>query len=497
MFILLYTRNFLCLKFHLKRDHGKTDKGMDVNEFRRRGEEMIDYMVDYLESLSQRRIVPNVTPGFLYPLLPKTAPEKGESFEKIMDDLEKHIMQGLIHWQHPNFHGYFPANSSYPSILGEMISDTIGCTTYNWNVCRCSQEIEYAVLDWYGKMIGLPDEFLHSGVDSVGNGLLHNSSSDCLFLTMITARQNALKKLRLKYPSMDTGNLLQFLVAYCSEESHSCVEKAAMVALVNIRVLDTDKNYRLRGETFAKAVEEDIKRGLLPFFASITIGTTSCCSCDPIDEIGPICKTNGIWLNVDAAYAGTALICPEYKHLLKGIEYASTIIVNPVKWMLTSVDGACIWTKDSLRFEEMFSVKSDMFHYNPEESWYQPTKRFQALKLWFVIRNYGVEGLQKYIRKHVDLAKIFEKYVRSDERFELFASQFGLVCFRLKGSNTLNKKLLTAINNSGKLHLTACFLHGKYTIRFVVCSKSTTEEHITSAWSVFCEFAEELLEAAK
>lgn len=465
---------------------------MNIEEFRERAHEIIDYIVDYLDSISERRVTPNVFPGFLMHLLPSTAPKTGESFETIMQDFETYIMPGITHWQHPRFHAYFPATCSFPSILAEMLSDTIGNVGFNWSISPCGSELETIVLDWIAERMDLPKEFRYAE-GSKGSGFVQTSASECVVINMIAARNEMLQKLQNINPSLSKAVLLSSLVGYCSKEAHSCVMKAGIIAVVSIKVLETDETYRLRGTTLANAVEEDKKNGLVPFFTTITLGTTSCCSCDPIYEIGPICKANDMWLHIDAAYSGNAMICPEFRHFLNGIEYASSFNFNPIKWMLVNIDCSIMWVKDRFKINETILTDQTYFDYDYGCRGYPSNKRFIVLKLWFVIRTYGIEGLQRHIRKHIQLAKIFEAHVREDDRFEVISSQFALVCFRLKGSNMLNKKLVMAINASGKLHITACSLNKMYIIRFCVCVEHANEDDISYAWSVFTEFTEELL----
>ncbi|KAG8196572.1 hypothetical protein JTE90_003585 [Oedothorax gibbosus] len=478
---------------------------MDTAEFRKRGREMVDYIADYLETISQRRVTPNVEPGYLRNLIPSAAPKKAEDWDDIMKDVERYIMPGVTHWQHPRFHAYFPAGNAYPSILADMLSDAIGCVGFSWAASPACTELETIMLDWLGKMIGLPEDFLCLSDKSKGGGVIQGSASDCVLVNLLAARHCAVKALKQEKPFVEEGTLLSSLMAYCSKEAHSSVEKAAMIGFVKLRILDTDEKFQLRGETLAKAMEEDKNMGLTPFFVAATLGTTSCCSFDPISEIGPVCQKYGVWLHVDAAYAGSALICPEFQHLLKGIEYAMSFNMNPNKWLLVNFDCSTMWVKDRFKLTQALVVDPLYLQHSFSDKsidyrhWGIPlSRRFRSLKLWFVIRKYGVEGLQKYIREHVRLTKKFESLVREDERF-IVANEvhFGLVCFRLKGSNNLNQKLLSSINASGKLHMVPASLSGHYVIRFCVCAQHANDADIIHAWDVITMFTEELLEIMK
>ncbi|OQR76186.1 aromatic-L-amino-acid decarboxylase-like [Tropilaelaps mercedesae] len=486
--------------------------GMGTEEFRIKGREMVDYIAEYLENIGQRRVTPKCEPGYLKDLLPRKAPQKPEEWDIIMADFEKYIMPGVCkqfikylsvtHWQHPRFHAYFPAGNSYPSILADMVSDAIGCVGFSWAASPACTELEIIMLDWLGKMIGLPEEFLCLHGDSKGGGVIQTSASECVLVSLLAARYDAIKKAKLRYLTLDDYAILPKLMAYCSTEAHSCVEKAARIGFVKLRILDTDSSNRLRGNVLAKAIKEDKAAGLIPFFVSATLGTTSCCSFDPLDEIGPICKQEDIWLHVDAAFAGSAFICPEFQHLTDGLEHAMSFNTNPNKWMLVNFDCSTMWVKDRFKLTEALVVDPLYLQHSYSDKaidyrhWGIPlSRRFRSLKLWFVIRRYGVEGLQRYIRDHVRLAKKFECLVRHDERFEVANEVLlSLVCFRLKGSNALNKKLLTMINASGRLHMVPASLHNRFVIRFCVCAQNATDEDVGHAWDVISQTTTELLE---
>ncbi|KAJ8320460.1 hypothetical protein KUTeg_002047 [Tegillarca granosa] len=439
---------------------------MDSSEFRKRGKEMVDYIADYMETINLRRVTPDVEPGYLRDILPKKAPKKGEEFDEIMHDVDKAIMPGITHWQHSHFHAYFPAGNSYPSILGDMLSDAIGCVGFSWAASPACTELETVVLDWLGKMIGLPKVFMHE--EEIGGGVIQGSASECVLVTLLAAREVAIKQLKNSFPFIDEGVLLTKLVAYSSKLAHSCVEKAGMLGFVKMRQLEVDDNYSLRGYTLERAIEEDRRLGLIPFYVCATLGTTACCSFDNIAEIGEVCSKENVWLHVDAAYAGNALICPEFQYLLKGVEMVTSININPNKWMLLNFDCSVMW-----------------YHWGIPLS-----RRFRSLKLWFVIRSYGVEGLQSYIRQHIRLAKLFETYVKNDARFEVM----GKVTMGL-GPNTLTQKLLHMINESGKLHMVPALINEYYVIRFAICTQNAEEADIEYAWRVISAEASELWSA--
>ncbi|CAO1325209.1 unnamed protein product [Diamesa tonsa] len=483
---------------------------MDCNEFRKRGGEMVEYICTYLETLEERRVTPSVEPGYLRKIIPGEAPFQPEPWEKIMEDVESKIMPGVTHWQHPRFHAYFPSGNSFPSILGDMLGDAIGCIGFSWAASPACTELETIVLDWLGKAIGLPDDFLALKEGSKGGGVIQTSASECVLVTMLAARAQAIKILKQKHPFVEEGHLLSKLMAYCSKEAHSCVEKAAMISFVKLRILEPDSKCSLRGETLTKAMEEDELQGLIPFYVSTTLGTTGSCSFDALEEIGiALQRFPNVWLHVDAAYAGNAFICPELKPLLKGIEYADSFNTNPNKWLLVNFDCSTLWVRDRIRLTSALVVDPLYLKHGYSDAaidyrhWGVPlSRRFRSLKLWFVLRTYGISGLQEYIRHHISLAKQFEELVRKDKRFEVCNEvKLGLVCFRLMGSDRINEKLLSIINASGKLHMVPASVNEKYVIRFCAVAQHASEEDIEhaniaqveNAWKLILEFADGVL----
>uniref|UniRef100_A0A6A7FSH7 Tyrosine decarboxylase-like n=2 Tax=Hirondellea gigas TaxID=1518452 RepID=A0A6A7FSH7_9CRUS len=463
---------------------------------------MVDYIAGYLDNISDRRVTPNIEPGYLRPLLPEDPPLEGESFNDIMADVESKIMPGVTHWQHPRFHAYFPSGNSYPSILGDMLSDAIGCIGFSWAASPACTELETIVLDWLGKMVGLPEAFLAFPETSKGGGVIQGSASECVFVSLLAARAHKIRELKISHPEEDEGALLSKLIAYCSKEAHSCVEKAAMMAFTKLRILEPDENHSLRGDVLAEQMAQDKEMGLIPFYVETTLGTTSCCSFDNIKEIGPVCEKYDVWLHCDAAYGGNSFICPELRGPMAGIEYASSFNFNPNKFMLTNFDCSLMWVRDRFRLTQALVVDPLYLQHSYSEQsidyrhWGIPlSRRFRALKLWFVIRCYGVQGLQKYVREHCRLAKLFESLVLKDDRFEVCSPvHLGLVCFRLNGSNSVNQKLLSSINASGRLHMVPASLGDKYVIRFCVCAQNATDDDIEYAWNVIAEFATDLKE---
>nr|XP_024219695.1 histidine decarboxylase-like [Halyomorpha halys] len=466
---------------------------MDVEEYRIRGKEMIDYIAEYLENIRSRRVFPEVQPGYMRSAVPDSAPLEPEPWDKIMADVENIIMPGVTHWQSPHMHAYFPALNSYPSLLGDMLADAINCLGFTWASSPACTELETVVTDWVGKMIGLPEVFLHSGSRGKGGGVIQTTSSEATLVALLAGRTEAIKKYR-QYKSNSTdledAEISSRLVAYCSDQAHSSVEKAGIIGLIKMRYLESDTSLSLRGDILKEAIEKDRSQGLIPFFLCATLGTTGACAFDNLEEVGPICEEEGLWLHCDAAYAGTSFICPEFRNWLKGVEYASSIAFNPSKWMMVHFDCTTMWVKNSGSLHRTFNV--DPLYLQHENSglaidymhWQIPlSKRFRALKLWFVIRKYGIKGLQKHIREGVRLAAKFEALVLADNRFEIPAKRhLGLVVFRLMGENILTERLLKRLNSKGNLHCVPASLKGKYVIRFTVTSPRTTVDDIVKDW---------------
>ncbi|XP_015905623.3 tyrosine decarboxylase-like [Parasteatoda tepidariorum] len=473
---------------------------MNSKEFKKAGEEMIDFIANYRATISKRPVVTKEKPGYMRNFVPLKAPMKGEKFELIMEDVEKIIIPGLTHWVHPHFYSYFPLGTSLPSLLGTIITGAFGCSGSTWFTCPASTELEIIIIDWVAKLLGLPEKFLFHKEGRQGGGCLRGSASECTLMTVFAAQWAALHKLKKKQPSTPDGELLSSLVAYCSKEAHSSVEKACLIAMVTLRILDTDDRCRFRGKDLEEEVKEDLKKGLNPFFVVGTFGTTSSTAIDKFDELGPICAKYGLWLHIDGAYGASALVCPEIRHLAKGFEYASSINTNPSKWMLMHFDCSIIWVDDRFHYVQSLCPDSTPMNVHPDTQmidFYQWStdnrRRFRALKMWLTIRKFGVEGIQKYVRNHIQLAKKFEELVRGDDRFEVMNDvNFGLVCFRFKNSNEINAKILAAIDASRLLFMVPASLGNIYIIRFSVNYEEITEKEILYAWEVIKNTVEEL-----
>ncbi|XP_004090995.2 aromatic-L-amino-acid decarboxylase isoform X5 [Nomascus leucogenys] len=431
---------------------------MNTSEFRRRGKEMVDYVANYMEGIEGRQVYPDVEPGYLRPLIPAAAPEEPDTFEDIINDVEKIIMPGVTHWHSPYFFAYFPTASSYPAMLADMLCGAIGCIGFSWAASPACTELETVMMDWLGKMLELPKSFLAEKAGE-GGGVIQGSASEATLVALLAARTKVIHRLQAASPELTQAAIMEKLVAYSSDQ---------VVA---------------------------------------TLGTTTCCSFDNLLEVGPICNKEDMWLHVDAAYAGSAFICPEFRHLLNGVEFADSFNFNPHKWLLVNFDCSAMWVKKRTDLTGAFRLDPTYLKHSHQDSglitdyrhWQIPLgRRFRSLKMWFVFRMYGVKGLQAYIRKHVQLSHEFESLVRQDPRFEICVEvTLGLVCFRLKGSNKVNEALLQRINSAKKIHLVPCHLRDKFVLRFAICSRTVESAHVQRAWEHIKELAANVLQAER
>ncbi|XP_017794539.1 PREDICTED: histidine decarboxylase [Habropoda laboriosa] len=458
---------------------------MNLEEYRKHGKEMVDYIADYLANIRSRRVYPAVSPGYLRNVLPSSAPVDGEPWDDIFADIEKCIMPGVTHWQSPHMHAYFPALNSPASLLADMLADAINCLGFTWASSPACTELETIVMNWLGKMIGLPDEFLHRPGGSGGGGVIQTTASEATLVCLLAARTRAIRDVQQNEPDRLPAEINSRLVGYCSDQAHSSVEKAGLIGLVRMKYIESDDEFSMRGETLLEAISHDRAEGLLPFFVCATLGTTGACAFDNLKEVGQVCEQNGLWLHVDAAYAGSAFVCPEFRGWLQGIEYADSIAFNPSKWLMVHFDCTAMWVKSSQALHRTFNV--DPLYLKHENSGL-------AIDYMFVIRNYGITGLQKHIREGVRLAQKFEALVLADARFEIPATRhLGLVVFRLRGENSLTERLLKKMNSRGRVHCVPAALHGKYVIRFTVTSTNTTNEDILRDWAEIRNTANEIL----
>ncbi|XP_038217660.1 histidine decarboxylase [Zerene cesonia] len=474
---------------------------MDHREFRVKAKELVDFIADYLENVGDHRVYPDVQPGYLHKRLPGEAPHAPESWDEIFKDVQEHIMPGIVHWQSPHMHAYFPALTSYPSIMGEMLSSALNVLCFTWASSPAGTELETIAMNWLGKLLGLPECFLNEKNDSPGGGVIQTTASEATLVSLLAARTRALMELSKLNPELQSSELLGHLICYCSDQAHSSVEKAGLIGLVRMRYIESDEKQCMRGDKLDEAILSDKAKGLVPFWVCATLGTTGSVAFDNLREIGEVCEKHTAWLHVDAAYAGSAFICPEYRHWLDGVELADSFAFNPSKWLMVNFDCTAMWVRDSTALHRTFNVNPIYLrHENSGKAidymhWQIPlSRRFRALKLWFVLRNYGISGLQKHIREGVRLAQKFEALVLADQRFEIPQPRnLGMVAFRLKGENTLTELLLKRLNGRGYIHAVPACFKGVYVIRFTVTSQRTTNQNILDDWNEIKTVASEIL----
>ncbi|KAM7259049.1 hypothetical protein ACFE04_014790 [Oxalis oulophora] len=477
---------------------------MDSEQLREYGHQMVDFIADYYKTIETFPVLSQVQPGYLKQLLPDSPPTHAEPLQNVLHDVQAKILPGVTHWQSPNFFAYYPSSSSVAGFLGEMLSAGLNIVGFSWITSPAATELEMIVLDWLAKLLKLPEDFLSSGQ---GGGVIQGTASEAVVVVLVAARDMVLKRVG--------RNALEKLVVYASDQTHSAVQKACQIAGIhpeNFRALKTNSstNYTLSPDTLTEAISYDIAIGLIPFFLCATVGTTSSTAVDPLPSLGDIAKKNGIWFHIDAAYAGSACICPEYRHYIDGVELADSFNMNAHKWFLTNFDCSALWVKDRNALIQSLSTNPEYLKNKASQTntvvdykdWQIPLgRRFRSLKLWMVLRLYGVENLQSYFRNHIKLAEKFETLVARDPRFQVVTPRiFSLVCFRLlspenteEEGNKLNRDLLENVNSSGKIFISHTVLSGKYILRFAVGAPLVEERHVIEAWEVINVKASDLL----
>ncbi|WP_422732995.1 pyridoxal-dependent decarboxylase [Micromonospora sp. WMMD558] len=471
---------------------------MTPEEFRRAGHAVVDWIADYWATLPERPITSAAPPGTVVAALPDGPPERGEPVEAVLADLDTLVTPHLTHWQHPGFFGYFPANTSGPSVLGDLVSAGLGVQGMLWATGPACTELETAMLDWLADLLDLPKRFRSAGA---GGGVIQDSASSATLVATLVAVHRA------SGGRWREGGVDRRYRAYTSTQGHSSIEKAARIAGLGtdgVRAVEVDpETLAMSPAALRAAVEADRADGVVPALVVATVGTTSTTAVDPLPEIGAICAEYGIFLHVDAAYAGAAAVCPELRFGHAGLEYADSYCFDPHKWLLTGFDCDASWVADRGELTEALTVLPEYLRNAASESgavidyrdWQVPLgRRFRALKLWFVLRWYGVEGLRAHIRSGVALAARFADRVRADERFELAAPHpYSLVCFRLRADDAVNAELLARVNATGRVHLTHTSVAGRYALRLAVGSPQTTTSHVDEAWTLLTETATTLL----
>ena len=462
---------------------------MPSGDFRKFGYQIVDQLADYFDEMENYPVLSQVEPDWLKNILPASAPETGEDFGDILGDVDKLIMPAVTHWNHPNFHGLFSTSTSSVGVFGEMFAAAFDMKAMLWRTSPASTELEDVVLDWLRQMMDLPEHF---------EGIIYDTASVSTMHALACAREKA--NLRIRDEGMSGRDDVPLMRVYCSEHVHSSIDKGVItlgLGLRSLRKIECNDRFEMIPEKLAAAIDEDIENGFLPICVVPTVGTTSTSSVDPVDAIADICEKYGVWLHVDTAYAGSTAIVPEYRKYFKGWERADSIVVNPHKWLFTPFDLSVLYCKDLNVLKEAFSLVAEYLKTTDEQTvkngmdyGIQLGRRFRALKLWFVIRYFGREGLIERLREHCRLARLFAKWVEESDDWEMMAPvPFALVCFRACSTgvddlNALNEKIMNEINASGEAYLSHTKLNGKYTIRLSVGSIRVEERHLQKVWNL-------------
>ena len=469
---------------------------MQPDEFRRHGHHLVDWMADYMRNVGELPVTPSVRPGDIVRQLPDAPPEAGEPFERFFQDFTDIIVPGMTHWNHPGWFAYFPGNNSPASVLAEMLTATLGAQCMSWATSPAATELEQVTMEWLRQMLGLPEDF---------TGVIQDTASTATLVALLSARERATQQAAGRTGLAGDGARL---TVYASSEAHSSIDKGVKLAgygLEQLRRVPVDQVYALMPDVLDQMIAADRQAGLVPACVVATVGTTSSTAIDPLPRIAEVCRRHAVWLHVDAAYAGTAAIVPELRYLFNGIAQADSFVFNPHKWMLVNFDCSAYFVRDRDALLQTFTVTPEYLR-TPQDSevvnyrdWgIQLGRRFRALKLWFVIRSYGLEGLRKLVRKHVELARDLAGWIEAAPGFELMAPvPLGLVCFRYHPPeidvaddprlDDLNAGLLARVNATGRVHLTHTRLGGRYVIRVVVGQRQTERTHVEELWRLIQE----------
>ncbi len=458
------------------------------DEFRRRGHAAVEWVASYLERVGELPVRPQVEPGSIRAQLPASPPRHPEPFEAVLADLDSIVVPGLVHWQSPDFFAYFPANASGPSVLGDLVSSGLGVQGMLWSTSPACTELETHVLDWMVELLGLPDRFRSDGP---GGGVIADSASSATLTAVLAARHRA-------------GGAAPDLVGYTSREAHSSVEKAFNVAGFapdRLRLVDTDDELAMRPDHLAELIAADRAAGLRPFFVCATAGTTSTLAFDPVGAIAAVAAEVGAWVHIDAAMAGAAGVVPELRWVNDGLEAVDSWCFDPHKWLFTNFDCDCFFVADREPLIGALTVLPEYLRNAATESgavidyrdWHIPLgRRFRALKLWFVIRHYGAEGLAHHVARHVELAQEFASWVAADDRFELVVPpRLNLVCLRVASDgDEATQRVLDAVNDSGQAFMTHTRVDGRLVIRVSIGQTTTEAEHVARLWRLIGDAAD-------
>jgi aromatic-L-amino-acid/L-tryptophan decarboxylase len=465
-----------------------TGEHMTPEEFRRVGHQYVDWVASYWEGVGELPVQSGVAPGQVYESLPGGPPHTGiDDLSSVLADIDDLVLPGITHWQHPSFFAFFPANTSGPAVLADLVSSGLGVNGMNWATSPACTEVEMRMLDWFVDLLGLPAGFRHDH-DGPGGGVLQDSASSATLVALLAARKR-----------VSDGGDLSKLRAYTSEHAHPSVVKGARVAGLaddQVRLVPGDAAFAMRVDALAEVIEADLAAGLVPFFCCATAGTTSSMAFDPVPEIAEVCRAAGVWCHVDAAMAGSAAVCPELRWVTDGADRVDSWSFNPHKWLFTTFDCTCVWFRDARAVVDALSITPAYLRNEQSESgavidfrdWQVPLgRRFRALKPWLVMRHYGAEGLARHIREHVRLGRLLADRILDDPGFELAAPPaLNLVVLRLTGddADARTTALLEAVNGSGEALLTPTELDGRPAIRICVGQTWTTEASVDALWAL-------------
>ena len=475
---------------------------MDSKDFRRHAHALVEWMADYLDTVEDRPVRAGVQPGEVAGQLPARGPQSGEPMEAILEDFREIVLPGMTHWQHPMFMGYFPANSSHASLLAEMLTATLGAQCMSWETSPAAAELEGRVMDWLRDWLGLPAAF---------EGVIQDTASTATLCALLSARERATGFAVNEHGFAGQGG--RRFAVYCSTEAHSSIEKDVRIAgfgSAALRKIPVDADFAMRPDALAERIEADRAEGVTPLCVIAALGTTSSTAIDPIDAVGEICAGQGIWLHVDAAYAGTALLLPECRWMLGSAEHVDSFVVNPHKWMATNFDCTAYYVRDVEALVQTFEIQPEYLKTRADErvrnyrDWgIQLGRRFRALKLWFVMRSFGLDGLQAMLRQHIEYGQWLAATIDGLDDFERLApAPLNCVCFRWlppgdhdeTGIETANRDLLAGIQDGGELYLTHTRLDGRFALRIVPGQTRVEQRHVEDAWRIVEEAAERLSE---
>ena len=468
---------------------------MTPEQFRRYGHEVVDWIAEYYERIESYPVLSGVRPGSVRASLPPAPPERGEPFESVLRDLERVVLPGITHWQHPSFFAYFPANASGPAILGDLLCSGLGVQGMLWATSPAATELETHVLDWFAELLGLPEHFRSTGT---GGGVIQHTASDAALVAVVAALH------RVSRGATERAGLTEGRYAvYTSGQTHSSVEKACRVAGLGaaaLRKIDVDPSTQAaKPEHLRALIAADQAAGITPALVVASVGTTGTGAVDPVAQFAALARAAGAWLHVDAAWAGVAAVAPELRWLNDGVELADSYCTNPHKWLLTNFDCDVFYVADRSALIGALSILPEYLRNSATESgevfdyrdWHVPLgRRFRALKLWTVIRWYGTQGLQAHIRKHVELAQQFGAWVADDPRFEIVTPHpLALVTFRLRDGDDATRALMDTVNATGQMYLTHTVVNGALALRMAIGATLTEHRHVEAAWRLLSSHA--------